>query len=200
VLGPQPFFCKRSLAVEVLSGAEAGEGDDVANHVRLIAIPALKGEGWPIRCTAPANQYQRALKSSDATEQLRGDTEFLFEDRDEAALAQTDQFRNLAYSRRSTRRTESVYADMHRRMVFLPTRQLAQQRAFQESKPSLWSGFTTEAVVELDSLTSPDIREIDMRSARLTCDIADEGQRAASLEIHAQDTRRLGRVRDKGNR
>src|SRR5688572_12385139 len=87
---------------------EAREGDEVANHVRLIAIPALQGEDRPIRHTASANQYQRALKSSDAAEQRRGDTDFLFEDRDQAALTQADQFRNLARPRRWPRRTESV--------------------------------------------------------------------------------------------
>jgi hypothetical protein len=72
VLGAQSLFRKGALPGEILSGAEAGETEEVANHVRLIEIPALEGEGWPIRGSASLNQDQRALKSSHAAEQLRG--------------------------------------------------------------------------------------------------------------------------------
>ena len=99
MFGPQSLFRKGSLAADVLGGAEAGECAEVANHVRLIAIPAFEGEGWPIRYSASSNEHQRALKSSHATEQLRGDTDFLFEDRDKAALTQANLSRNLACPR-----------------------------------------------------------------------------------------------------
>jgi hypothetical protein len=59
--GPQSLFRKGSLAADVLGGAEAGECAEVANHVRLIAIPAFEGEGWPIRYSASSNEHQRAL-------------------------------------------------------------------------------------------------------------------------------------------
>jgi hypothetical protein len=158
VLGPQPLFRKDALADGIPGGAEAGEGEEVANQVRLIEIPALQSEGWPVRGRASPNQDQRALKSSHAAEQLRGDTDLLFEDGNKAPLTQADQSRHLTGPRRWPRRTESVDADMHCRIVSFPTRQLAQQCAFQQSKPSLWSGLPRETVLELDRLASLDIR------------------------------------------
>src|SRR2546421_7769932 len=113
VFGPQSLFRKRTLAGDILRGAEAGECEEVANQVRLIEIPALEGERWPVRGCASPNQDQRALKSSHAAEQLRSDTHFLFENGDKAPLTQADQSRHLTGPRRWPGRTESVDADMH---------------------------------------------------------------------------------------
>ena len=74
-------------AIQVFCRAEAGKFLEVIYQVRLIEVPAGRGDLCPIRFLDPIRQSPHPLKSQDAAEHLWREANFRSENLSEPPLA-----------------------------------------------------------------------------------------------------------------
>jgi len=66
------------------------------NEMRLIVIPTIQSDTNPVDLRFSVHGFQNTLKSADAAERLRRESNLIGEQFDESSLAKTNLFHNFA--------------------------------------------------------------------------------------------------------
>ena len=104
-----------------LSGAEAGECDEVADEVGLVEESTVESQTTPIWRRAPSHRREHALKPLHSLEQLWGETDLGLENLNESPLAQTNALSHIANGR-GAGAAERVEGEAYRAVVHQGTR------------------------------------------------------------------------------
>lgn len=161
------LLCKLLPPPHVLSRSEAGEGEEVTDHVRLIEVAALRRQRRPDGGSGAAQKPEGVLKSTDAGKELRPHTNFRGEDIDESPLAEAHLACDLARSRVRARLSQRTKGALHRRMVRLVTIEAGEQGLLEDPKAFPGGTGAGQPVLKPTRSRPPDVVETHMTGARL---------------------------------
>src|SRR2546425_2462440 len=141
---------ERALMSGKLSGAEAGECDEIADEMGLVEKPTVHSQPTPIWRRGPSHQREDPLKPLHLLEQLWCETDLGLEDLDEPPVAETNALGHIADGRGAWS-AECIEGEAYGAVVHQRARQVREERRFQHAKLVDRGGRAPEPVAKFAS-------------------------------------------------